>query len=141
VERRNMIGGVCINTGTVPSKTLKEAVVYLTGLNQREMYGQSYRLKDDITVADLAARTANVIGREVNVIRNQLSPADRRILGVHVFGSGATEFVHIGQAVMGCAGTLDYLVDAVFNYPSLAECYKVAALDAMNKMRDVARMA
>ncbi|MFD0665339.1 FAD-dependent oxidoreductase [Thermocatellispora tengchongensis] len=52
VERRNMIGGVCINTGTIPSKTLREAVLYLTGLNQREMYGQSYRVKDDITVAD-----------------------------------------------------------------------------------------
>src|SRR4030095_9725279 len=73
VERRNMIGGVCINTGTVPSKTLREAVVYLTGLNQRERYGQSYRLKDDIAGADLAARTAHVIGREVDVIRNQLS--------------------------------------------------------------------
>ena len=50
VERRNMVGGVCINTGTIPSKTLREAVLYLTGLNQREMYGESYRLKSDITV-------------------------------------------------------------------------------------------
>ncbi|GAA1819886.1 Si-specific NAD(P)(+) transhydrogenase [Luedemannella flava] len=73
VERRNMIGGVCINTGTIPSKTLREAVLYLTGLNQRELYGQSYRLKDDITVADLAARTSHVIGREIDVIRSQLS--------------------------------------------------------------------
>jgi NAD(P) transhydrogenase len=73
VERRNMIGGVCINTGTIPSKTLREAVLYLTGLNQREMYGQSYRLKDEITVADLAARTQHVIGREVDVIRSQLA--------------------------------------------------------------------
>jgi NAD(P) transhydrogenase len=72
-ERRHMIGGVCINTGTIPSKTLREAVLYLTGLSQREIYGQSYRLKDDITVADLAARTQHVIGREVDVIRNQLS--------------------------------------------------------------------
>jgi len=73
VERRNMVGGVCINTGTIPSKTLREAVLYLTGLNQREMYGQSYRLKDDITVADLAARTQHVIGREIDVIRSQLA--------------------------------------------------------------------
>ncbi|WP_213454105.1 Si-specific NAD(P)(+) transhydrogenase [Rhizomonospora bruguierae] len=72
VERRHMIGGVCINTGTIPSKTLREAVLYLTGLSQREMYGQSYRLKDDITVGDLAARTQHVIGREVDVIRSQL---------------------------------------------------------------------
>jgi NAD(P) transhydrogenase len=73
VERRNMIGGVCINTGTIPSKTLREAVLYLTGLNQREMYGQSYRLKEEITVADLLVRTQHVIGREVDVIRSQLS--------------------------------------------------------------------
>ena len=73
VERGNMIGGVCINTGTIPSKTLREAVLYLTGLSQREMYGSSYRLKEDITVADLAARTQHVIGREIDVIRNQLA--------------------------------------------------------------------
>lgn len=73
VERRNMIGGVCINTGTIPSKTLREAVLYLTGLNQREMYGQSYRVKDEVTVADLGIRTQHVIGREVDVIRSQLS--------------------------------------------------------------------
>jgi NAD(P) transhydrogenase len=73
VERRDMIGGVCINTGTIPSKTLREAVLYLTGLNQREMYGQSYRVKEDITVADLLSRAQHVIGREVDVIRSQLS--------------------------------------------------------------------
>src|SRR5206468_7400685 len=61
VERRHMIGGVCINTGTIPSKTLREAVLYLTGLNQREMYGQSYRVKDDITIADLTSRTQHVV--------------------------------------------------------------------------------
>lgn len=72
VELRDMLGGVCINTGTIPSKTMREAVVYLTGLNQREMYGQSYRVKEDITVADLTARTQHVVGREVDVIRNQL---------------------------------------------------------------------
>ena len=64
-----------------------------------------------------------------------------QLLGVHVFGTGATELVHIGQAVMGCGGTVDYLVDAVFNYPTLAEAYKVAALDATNKMRQIARFA
>ncbi len=73
VERKEMVGGVCINTGTIPSKTLREAVLYLTGLNQRELYGQSYRLKDEITVADLSARTQHVIGREIDVIRSQLA--------------------------------------------------------------------
>ena len=73
VERKDMIGGVCLNTGTIPSKTLREAILYLTGLDQREMYGQSYRVKDEITVADLAARTTHVVGREMEVVRSQLS--------------------------------------------------------------------
>jgi NAD(P) transhydrogenase len=73
VERRDMLGGVCLNTGTIPSKTLREAVLYLTGLDQREMYGQSYRVKEEITIADLAARTQHVVGREADVVRSQLS--------------------------------------------------------------------
>ncbi|HEY7043990.1 MAG TPA: FAD-dependent oxidoreductase, partial [Nocardioidaceae bacterium] len=72
VDRRTMVGGVCINTGTIPSKTMREAVIYLTGMNQRDMYGASYRVKDEITIADLTARTQHVIGREVEVIRSQL---------------------------------------------------------------------
>jgi NAD(P) transhydrogenase len=73
VDKKRMVGGVCLNTGTIPSKTLREAVLFLTGLNQREMYGQSYRVKDDITIDDLSARTQHVIGREVDVVRSQLS--------------------------------------------------------------------
>ena len=73
VERKDMIGGVCLNTGTIPSKTMRETILYLTGLSQREMYGQSYRVKDEITIADLAARTAHVVGREMDVVRSQLS--------------------------------------------------------------------
>jgi NAD(P) transhydrogenase len=57
------------------------------------------------------------------------------ILGVHIIGEYATELVHIGQAVMALKGGLGYLRDAVFNYPTLAECYKVAALDGYNKLR------
>jgi NAD(P) transhydrogenase len=60
---------------------------------------------------------------------------DRRLLAVHCLGTGATELVHVGQAVLGLGGGLDYFLDTVFNYPTLAECYKVAALDASNKLR------
>jgi len=60
---------------------------------------------------------------------------DRRLLAVHCLGTGATELVHVGQAVLGLGGGLDYFLETVFNYPTLAECYKVAALDASNKMR------
>jgi len=73
VERTDVVGGVCINTGTIPSKTLREAILYLTGLSQRELYGQSYRVKQDITVQDLSARTQHVVGREIDVILHQLA--------------------------------------------------------------------
>jgi len=82
-----------------------------------------------------------IIGDSYGVLKLLVSPIDRTLLGVHVFGTGATELVHIGQAVMGCGGTVDYLVDAVFNYPTLAESYKVAALDATNKMRQFERFS
>jgi NAD(P) transhydrogenase len=80
-ERRDMMGGVCVNTGTIPSKTLREAVLYLTGFSQRDMYGASYRVKSDITIGDLLARTAHVVGREVEVIRHQLLRNHVDILG------------------------------------------------------------
>jgi NAD(P) transhydrogenase len=82
-----------------------------------------------------------IVGDSYGVLKLLVSPEDRTLLGVHVFGTGATELIHIGQAVMGCGGTVDYLVDAVFNYPTLAESYKVAALDATNKMRAVTRLS
>ncbi len=72
IERDRMLGGVCTNTGTIPSKTLREAVLYLTGITQRELYGASYRVKENITPADLLARTQHVIGKEQNVVRAQL---------------------------------------------------------------------
>src|SRR5579862_3002510 len=73
IERKDMIGGVCLNTGTIPSKTLREAILYLTGVDQREIYGQSYRVKDEITIADLTARTTHVVTRESDVVRSQLT--------------------------------------------------------------------
>ncbi len=58
----------------------------------------------------------------------------RAILGVHIIGEGASELVHIGQAVMSLGGKLDYFVDTVFNYPTLAECYKAAAFNGLNRL-------
>ena len=57
------------------------------------------------------------------------------ILGVHIIGEGATELLHIGQAVFSLGGTVEYFVDTVFNYPTLAECYKAAAFNGLNKLR------
>jgi NAD(P) transhydrogenase len=81
-----------------------------------------------------------IIGDSHGMLKLLVSPEDRTLLGVHCFGTQATELIHIGQSVMGCGGTVDYLVDAVFNYPTLAESYKVAALDATNKIRQIGRL-
>ena len=64
-------------------------------------------------------------------------PESHRLLGVHSIGTGATELVHIGQTVMAAGMPIDYFVESVFNYPTLAECYKVAALDGLNRVRAV----
>jgi NAD(P) transhydrogenase len=82
-----------------------------------------------------------IVGDHHGMLKLLASPDDGKLLGVHVFGTSATEVVHIGQAVMGHGGGLDFLVDSVFNYPTFAESYKVAALDATNKLRTLARVS
>ncbi len=73
VEARSVVGGVCINTGTIPSKTMREAVLHLSGYNYRSVYGMNYRVKEKITMADLAFRVQAVIKTEVDVTEAQLS--------------------------------------------------------------------
>ena len=81
-----------------------------------------------------------ILGDSHGLLKLLVAADDRRLLGVHALGAGATEVIHIGQTVMAFGGTIDYLVEAVFNYPTLAEGYKVAALDAANKISALARM-
>jgi NAD(P) transhydrogenase len=72
VERKKTIGGVCVHTGTIPSKTFREAVLYLSGFRQRAFYGRGYALKDRIAMADLVFRAEAVMAREIEVIKAQL---------------------------------------------------------------------
>jgi NAD(P) transhydrogenase len=72
VERNHDIGGVCIHTGTIPSKAMREAVLHLTGIRERALYGDSYTVKEDITMADLLYRSRHVVRSEVDVIRTQM---------------------------------------------------------------------
>lgn len=72
VEKKTILGGVCINTGTIPSKTLREAVMHLSGYRERSLYGSSYAVKQNITMSDLLYRTENVIQHELDIVRNQL---------------------------------------------------------------------
>jgi NAD(P) transhydrogenase len=72
VEKREVIGGVCINTGTIPSKTMREAVIHLSGFNYQAIYGMNYRVKDKISMSDLLFRVQYVIRTEIDVTRAQL---------------------------------------------------------------------
>ena len=72
IDRKKSVGGVCVHTGTIPSKTLREAVLYLSGFQQRTFYGRGYALKDRIAMSDLLFRAEAVMAREVDVIKAQL---------------------------------------------------------------------
>src|SRR6202521_565343 len=73
IERREVVGGVCVNTGTIPSKTCREAVLHLSGYYYQNVYGVNYRVKEKISMADLAFRVQHVIKTEIDVIQAQLS--------------------------------------------------------------------
>lgn len=76
----------------------------------------------------------HIMGLSTGMMKLIFSLRTRRLLGAHIVGEGATELVHIGQAVLNLKGTLDYFIENTFNYPTLAEAYKIAALDAWNRM-------
>ncbi len=103
VERREVLGGVCVNTGTIPSKTMREAVLHFSGYRYREIYGINYRLKDKITMADLVYRVQHVIKTEVDVTQSQLARNNVEVL------NGVARFIdstHI--AVTNSHGTTEY---------------------------------
>ena len=75
-----------------------------------------------------------IIGDSMGLLKLIFHLESRELLGVHIIGDGASELVHIGQAVMAFGGKIDYFVNTVFNYPTLAECYKTAAFDGINRL-------
>lgn len=103
--------------GRTEEQLTQEAVPYEVGISRYREIARGQILGDDSGLLKL------LFHRET-----------RRVLGVHIIGTSATELVHIGQAVIAFGGTIDYFVNSVFNYPTFAECYKVAALDGYNKV-------
>ena len=75
-----------------------------------------------------------IIGDITGLLKIIFRTDTRELLGVHIIGEGSSELVHIGQAVLSFGGKVDYFVNTVFNYPTLAECYKTAAFDGINRM-------
>jgi NAD(P) transhydrogenase len=79
----------------------------------------------------------HIMGLDTGMLKMIFSMKTRRLLGVHIVGEGATELIHIGQAVLNLKGTVDYFVENTFNYPTLAEAYKIAGLDAWNRLGEL----
>jgi len=75
-----------------------------------------------------------ILGDVTGLLKLIFHSETRKLLGVHIIGEGASELIHIGQAVLSFDGKIDYFIDTVFNYPTLAECYKVAAFDGINRL-------
>jgi NAD(P) transhydrogenase len=109
------------------------------GRGEEELTREGIPFETGVARYDEIAR-GHILGDDSGMLKLIFHLDTQQILGVWVMGTQATELVHIGQAVMSLGGKLDYFVSTVFNYPTLAECYKVAALDGYNKMRDLSRV-
>ncbi|HLV88287.1 MAG TPA: Si-specific NAD(P)(+) transhydrogenase [Candidatus Sulfotelmatobacter sp.] len=114
IDRKRAIGGVCVHTGTIPSKTLREAVLYLSGFRQRTFYGRSYMVKDRISMSDLTFRAEMVMAREIEVIKDQLHrnwvttfEGEARFINPHTIEVRGESESHIirGQHILIACGT------------------------------------
>lgn len=106
------------------------------GMNEQELTDKQIPYETGIARYREIAR-GHIIGDENGMLKVLFHRQTRQVLGVHIIGESASELIHIGQAVMALKGGLEYLTEAVFNYPTLAECYKVAAYDGYNKLSRV----
>src|SRR5438067_10896140 len=107
IEKTDCVGGACINTGTIPSKTMREAVLHLSGFYYQNIYGINYRVKDKITMADLLFPVQHVIKTEVDVTKAQLSRN-----GIDIY-RGAGSFIDPTHLrVTGASGQSDYEAQA-----------------------------
>ncbi|HLZ13584.1 MAG TPA: Si-specific NAD(P)(+) transhydrogenase [Candidatus Acidoferrum sp.] len=103
IEKMEVVGGVAINTGTIPSKTMREAVLHLSGFYWQSIYGVNYRVKDHITMADLSFRAQHVIKTEIDVTRAQLSRNGIEVL------NGVASFIDPNKVrVVGTRGQSEY---------------------------------
>jgi NAD(P) transhydrogenase len=128
-----------------PTKSIPELFPYgIYAIPEISMVG---RTEDQLTTAGIPYEAGiaqyrelargQLLGDTDGMLKLLIHQENHQILGVHAIGTGATELIHIGQAVMALQGTVDYFINNVFNYPTLAEAYKVAGLNGMNKLRHV----
>jgi NAD(P) transhydrogenase len=107
--------------------------ISMVGKTEQQLTAEKIPYEIGVAKYDELAK-AQMLGDDTGLLKLLFDPDTRKLLGVHVIGERAAEIVHIGQAVLALGGTIEYFRDTVFNYPTLAEAYKVAALDGLNKL-------
>ena len=113
--------------------------ISMVGATEKELKDKQIPYETGVARFRELAR-GQILGLRDGILKMLFSIEDHRLLGVHIVGEGATELIHVGQAVITLGGTLEYFVDSAFNYPTLAEAYKVAALNAWNKLTPYKRL-
>lgn len=125
--------GACATQKYFPFGIYSIPEISMIGATEKELTDK--KIPYEVGVARLREiARGQIMGIDHGILKMIFSLEDRRLLGVHIIGDGATEMIHIGQAVLAHGGKLEYFLENVFNYPTLAEAYKVSALDAMNRM-------
>ena len=108
----------------------------MIGLTEQELKAANIAYECGVARMRETSR-GQIMGIQSGMMKMIFALDSKQLLGVHILGEGATELIHIGQAVLNLGGTLDFFINNIFNYPTLAEAYKVAALDAWNKMQNI----
>ena len=142
-DRNRMVGGVCVHTGTIPSKTLREAILHLTGFTQRTFYGQDYSLKENISIQDLTSRVNMIVSREAEVIRAQLKrngvalfEGVTRFTGAHSLemeGQDGAKAVRSAHITIACGTRPAHSPEIPFDSKRILDTDQIACLQRVPK--------
>jgi NAD(P) transhydrogenase len=119
--------------GIVPLRNLHDPEISFVGATEEDLTSKGVPYEIGKAAYREVAR-GQIVGDSSGILKLVFHRDTHELLGVHIVGDGAVELVHIGQAILSMKGTIDYFVNTVFNYPTLAECYKNAALDGINRL-------
>src|SRR5262245_38723503 len=129
----HMFGAYCEARTAIPYGIYTIPEISMVGKTEQELTAEKIPYEIGLSKFEELAK-GQMLGVDAGLLKLLFDPKSRRLLGVHIFGERATEIVHIGQAVLAFGGTIDYFRDTVFNYPTMAEAYKVAGLDGLNRL-------
>jgi len=129
----HMFGTYCETRSAIPYGIYTIPEISIVGKNEQELTAEKVPYEIGVSKFEELAK-GQMLGVDTGLLKILFDRNTRKLLGVHIFGERATEIIHIGQAVLSFGGTIDYFRDTVFNYPTMAEAYKVAGLDGLNRL-------